>query len=172
MKMKQERTGIEGKRPGLAAKTVLAGSLLLSGCSPDVTVHNTFYDPNAPVRPDAGCTAVPSCASATVYLREENSKAGPNTATMGGATLRLVRIEDEGSTKAAVLELSGCGKKAEGKFLPGASTVLGIGRDSVLVTLESMDYDVGGLRLKAAMKPVCPPDGGIMKADSSHDSKK
>jgi hypothetical protein len=168
MKMKNgilEKETSRGRSAGFIAKAALLGAVAGAGCVPDITIRNIPYDPNAQ---DAGCTSKSSCLNQTLTLRESGSSAGPNEVSVGNATLSLVELKDSGSTKAAYLQLEGCGYKANATFSPGASSVLTIGADSFLVRLESMEYDSAGLKLKVAVSPVCNGDGGLDSRDGTN----
>lgn len=168
MKMKNgisEKETFRGRSAGFIAKAALLGAIAGAGCAPEITIRNIPYDPNAQ---DAGCSSKSSCTSQTLTLRESGSSAGPNKVSVGNATLSLVELKDSGSTKAASLQLEGCGYKANAAFSPGASSVLTVGADSYLVRLDSLEYDAAGLKLGVVITPVCKSDGGADMRDGTN----
>jgi hypothetical protein len=165
MKMKNVEKEKTKSMASLAAKVVFTGALL-AGCSPNVNIHNKFYDPYAP---DAGCTAISSCSSKSVLLREKGNTAGSSEAKAWGLSVRLASLSDVGATKAATLEFEGCQEKAQGTFTPGSSSAITLGRDSFSVKLDSVEYDGSGLKVSLTITPACPADGSVAK-DSSQKS--
>lgn len=159
MKMKHFENEKAGSIATLAAKAVFAGALL-AGCSPNVNIQNRFYDPNAP---DAGCTAISSCAPKSVLLREQGNTAGSSEAKAWGMTVRLASLSDVGTTKAASLEFEGCDEKAQGTFTPGSSSAISVGKDSFSVKLDSVEYDGSGLKVGLTITPSCPADGSVAR---------
>jgi hypothetical protein len=163
LELKNRKMVIAGdtKKRSAFRAAMLAGSLALApSCTPDITVNNIPYDPNA-TDASTDCKAVTSCSTLASMLREPGNSAGPNTMEIDSAMLTLDGIEDSGSTKAADLRLTACGQEASYPLKPTETVVLTAGDDSIEVTVESMDYDAAGLRVRVSVTPVCPDmDGG------------
>ena len=160
-----EQRLVETGKANFAAKALLVATLasgasapVAIGCSPDIVIKNRIYDPN---QTDAGCKSIASCASGPVTLRQSGSTAGSTEGKVGNVTVRLLGIEDSGNSKKANIELEACGKKANAPFSPKTSALITLGNESYTVVLETMEYDVGGLKLDVVVTPVCSYDGGI-----------
>ncbi|MEW6722257.1 MAG: hypothetical protein AB1324_03275 [Candidatus Micrarchaeota archaeon] len=174
--MEHKRTDVltaknDGKRTlkSRLAAAAVAGTLMMApGCVPDVTINNIPYDPNAT---DGGaCVIRTDCEAVEGYLREAGNSAGSDSLALGNGTLRFVQLVESGSSRLARVEVSGCeAEAATADVAPGASSVLTANGESFEVTVQSMDYDASGLRVRVRAVPVdsaCSMDAGL---DSSSD---
>ncbi len=165
---KRESEQVKRKTP-FTAKALLATTLLVGAAPFGCTLKANV---NIVPETDAGgdCTAITSCETKTGYLREEGNSAGGNTLKIGDATLRLAGVVDQGSTKAANLEMTACDEVASGTFVAGQESMLTTGNDSFNVKNEAIEYDASGLRVKVSVTPVCPAEDAGAQQDTSAGS--
>jgi len=152
------------KKPVLLAAAVVA-TATMAACVPDVKVNNIFYEPDAATEVDTDCTTITECTETTVDLRVPGNSAGPSSKKVGDATISLLAVVDQGSTKAAEIEMDGCEQVASATLVAGQTSTLGLGNDSFEVTNSEVSYDASGVLVKLTVKPVCPP-----VADASVDT--
>jgi hypothetical protein len=130
----------EDKRPNavsrFAAKAVLLGSLMLAACTPDVNVK--IIEGNADAAPDTAVCRV-------VAL---------DTAAFSGGSLTLLSIDDKDGTKAANLELAGCGGKAQVSLKASETVTLTIKNESDTVQAMEIVYESNGPRVRVKVTPV------------------